>query len=204
MSAINLSTCRGRWLGFIGLALASAHAVAAESSPAVPPIDPFDYSYCGGKPVYPVIGYNFATSCGPRNQVALGRRGSLMWSFPSPDNTTVLHRGKRLLTTDELKRLSLLAEVAQLADPTVAPGGPVIYDLGIDFQGRPYKHVHTSFTDSYTPANELLRAMLVLVADTPVLPACAEVVKDFNPSLLPSERRAHQQAAAKPGVYADR
>jgi len=204
MSAKQVATSHSRWLGLVALALVSAHAVAAESSPTVPPIDPFDYSYCGGQPVYPVIGYNFSTSCGPRNQIALGRRGSLMWSFPSPDNETVLHRGKRLLGTEELKRLSLLAEVTQLADPTVATGGPVIYDLGIDFQGRPYRRVHTTFTDSYTPANELLRAMLALAADAPVLPICAEGVKDFNPTLLPSERRAHQQAAAIPGVYADR
>jgi hypothetical protein len=204
MSAIKRSTGRGRWWGLIGLVLASAQALASEPSQATPPIDPFDYGYCGGKPVYPVIGYNFATSCGPRNQVALGRRGSLMWSFPSPDNKTVLHRGKRLLTTEELKHLSLLAEVAQLADPTAVSGGPVIYDLGIDFQGRPYKRVHTTFTDGYTPANELLRAMLALVPDAPLLPGCAEIAKDFNPSLLPSERRVHQQAAATPGVYADR
>jgi hypothetical protein len=203
MSARQVSTGCGRWSWLI-IPVLVAQSVAAEPLPDAPPIDPFDYSYCGGKPVYPVIGYNFSTSCGPRNQVALGRRGSLMWSFPSPDSKTVLHRGKRLLTTEELKRLSLLAEVAQLADPTVALGGPVIYDLGIDFQGRAYKHVHTTFTDGYTPANELLRAMLALVPDSPLLPACAETATDFNPSLLPSERRAHQQAKAKPGVYVER
>ncbi|MBI5612199.1 MAG: hypothetical protein HY942_03890 [Gammaproteobacteria bacterium] len=186
------------------MALVTAQAVAAESAPVTPPIDPFDYSYCGGKPVYPVVGYNFGTACGPRNQLALGRRGSLMWSFPSPDNKTPLHRGKRLLGTEELKRLSLLAEVAQLADPTIVLGGPVIYDLGIDFQGRAYKRLHTTFTDGYTPANELLRAMLALVPDPPTLPACTEAAPDFNPSVVPSERRSDKHTAAKTDAYADR
>ncbi len=203
MSAKYVPTGRGRWLCLIGLALVAAQHAAAESLPDIPPIDPFDYSYCGGKPVYPVIGYNIATSCGPRNQVALGRRGTLMWSFPSTDNKTPLHHGKRLLTPEELKRLSLLAEVAQLADPTIVPGGPVIYELGIDFQGRTYKRMHTTFTDSYTPANELLRAMLALVPDQPLLPACAETVKDFNPTLLPSDRRPGPRTTA-PDSYAHR
>jgi hypothetical protein len=178
--------------------------MAAEDMPVNAPIDPFDYSYCGGKPVYPVIGYNFSSYCGPRNQVALGRRGSLMWLFPAADGRTVLYKGVRKLSDDELKRLSLLAEVAQLADPTIVGGGPVIYDLGIDFQGRSYKRMHTSFTDVYTPANELFRAMLALVPDQPLLPACAETVKDFNPTLPPVERRPSPQAAVKPGGYADR
>jgi hypothetical protein len=204
MPVTHVSTGSVRWLTLVGLALVAAQAAANEPAPVAPPIDPFDYSYCGGKPVYPVIGYNFSTSCGPRNQLALGRRGSLMWSFPSPDNKTPLHRGKRLLGAEELKRLSLLAEVAQLADPTIVLGGPVIYDLGIDFQGRAYKNLHTTFTDNYTPANELLRAMLALVSDQPTLPACPETVKDFNPSLVPSERRPDRQAATTAGAHADR
>jgi hypothetical protein len=177
--------------------------IAATEAPAVQPqapIDPFDYSYCGGQPVYPVIGYNFATFCGPRNQVALGRRGSLMWLFPAADGQTVLHQGKRKLSEEDLKRLSLLAEVAQLADPTTVRGGPVIYDLGIDFQGRSYKRIHTTFTDAYTPANELFRAMLALVPESPLLPACPGAAQDFNPTLLPADRRT----AVTPGAYVAR
>lgn len=205
MSVKKISTGRRRWLCIIGFALAAADGAAAESMsmPVTPPIDPFDYSYCGGKPVYPVIGYNFATYCGPRNQVALGRRGSLMWLFPAADGRTALYKGVRKLSDDELKRLSLLAEVAQLADPTIVGGGPMIYDLGIDFQGRPYKRMHTTFTDGYTPANELFRAMLALVPDQPLLPACAETAKDFNPTMLSADRRTDRRTTV-PGSYANR
>lgn len=193
------SVCR-KGLGLIGLACVLGSGVAAEPVPLASPIDPFDYSYCGGKPVYPVIGYNFATVCGPRNQVALGRRGSLMWLFPAADGQTVLHQGKRKLSTEELKRLSLLAEVAQFADPTIVRGGPVVYDLGIDFQGRSYKRIHTVFNDTYTPANELFRAMLALVFDQPLLPECPDAGKDFNPTLLPADRGT----AVTPGTYVAR
>jgi hypothetical protein len=189
------------WIFLAGLVLAAVETATAESSaPATPPIDPFDYSYCGGQPVYPVIGYNFATFCGPRNQVALGRRGNLMWLFPAADGRTARHQGARQLSEEELKRLSLLAEVAQLADPTTVNGGPVIYDLGIDFQGRSYKRIHTTFTDAYTSANKLVRAMLALVPDQPLLPGCAEAEKDFNPTLPPAERRT----AVTPGAYVAR
>jgi hypothetical protein len=200
MSAQQAAAGWRTWILRIGLVLAAVETVAAEPVAATPPIDPFDYSYCGGQPVYPVIGYNFATFCGPRNQVALGRRGSLMWLFPAADGRTVLHQGARLLSEEELKRLSLLAEVAQLADPTTVRGGPVIYDLGIDFQGRAYKRIHTSFTDAYTPANKLFRAMLALVPDQPLLPGCAEAEKEFNPTLPPAERRS----AVTPGAYVAR
>ena len=166
-------------------------AGAPAGQPAVTPtapIDPFDYSYCGGKPVYPVIGINFATACGPRNQIGLGRRGHLMWLFPprrAGDNPV---RGKQLLSEQELKRLSLLAEVVQIADPVPAAPGAVIYNLGINFQGRPDKRMRTPVSDTYTPANALFQAMLKLVPDAPVLPACEGALRDFDPTLHPAER----------------
>lgn len=178
-----------RWLFcLIGLAGIVVEAAAAETLPVSPPIDPFDYSYCGGKPVYPVIGFNFATACGPRNQIALGRRGSLMWLFPAADGKSVWHRGAQQLSAEELARLSLLAEVAQLAAAPPPATGEVIFNLGIDFQGRPYKRAHAALTPNYTPVNELFHAMLRLVPDAPLLPACAGALPDFDPTLPPAER----------------
>ena len=49
------------------------------------PIDPFDYNFCGGERVYPIVGVNISTACGPRNQIALGRRGKIMWFFPGSE-----------------------------------------------------------------------------------------------------------------------
>ena len=172
--------------GFVVLALTAAGA-CAETFPDKP-ADPFDYSYCGGKPVYPVIGYNFATVCGPRNQIAVGRRGQLMWLFPSVDGKTVLHQGVRKLSADELNRISLLAEVTQLAGSAGGSAGAVMYDLGINFSGRPNKREHAAFTADYTPANELLRTLLNLVPDAPPLPDCGEAATDFDPTLTPAQR----------------
>lgn len=154
------------------------------------PIDPFDYSYCGGKPVYPVIGFNFATACGPRNQIGLGRRGHLMWLFPPQRAGDSPVRGKQLLTEIELKRLSLLAEVVQIADPAPATPGAVIYSLGINFQGRPDKRLRAPVSDAYTPANALFQEMLKLVPDAPLLPVCEGALRDFDPTLHPAERVA--------------
>lgn len=154
------------------------------------PIDPFDYAYCGGKPVYPVIGFNFSTACGPRNQIALGRRGKLMWSFAGADGASIAHRGARHLTVDQLARLTLLAEVVQLADPPPAAFGPVMYDLGVDFQGRPYKRVHAAVSEAYTPANALFRELLALVPDAPLLPTCQGATRDFRPAPVPAGRTA--------------
>lgn len=183
------------WLAVLGVVIPGTAWTAgapAGQSPITPsaPIDPFDYSYCGGKPVYPVIGFNFATVCGPRNQIGLGRRGHLMWLFPPRREGDSPVRGKRLLTEPELKRLSLLAEVVQLADPAPAAPGAVIYSLGINFQGRPDKRMRTPLSDAYTPANALFQAMLTLVPDVPLLPACEGALRDFDPTLHPAERVA--------------
>ncbi|MGE5241664.1 MAG: hypothetical protein ACM3NI_08460 [Bacteroidota bacterium] len=177
--------------GFVVLALTVAGAYA-ETFPDKPG-DPFDYSYCGGKPVYPVIGYNFATVCGPRNQIAIGRRGQLMWLFPSADGRTMLHQGVRKLSADELNHISLLAEVTQLAATADGPAGQVMYDLGINFSGRPNTREHAAFTEHYTPANELLRTLLNLVPDAPLLPDCAELATDFDPTLTSSQRHLDPQ-----------
>lgn len=172
------------------LAMTGARAQAMDMSGAS--VDPFDYSYCGGKPVYPVIGFNFATYCGPRNQIALGRRGKLMWSFAGADGATIVHRGTRQLTDDELARLTLLAEVAQLAEVPAFRPDPVVYDLGIDFQGRPYKRVHGSGAGHGSSANTLFEAMRALVPDQPLLPACEGASPDFSPTRLPADRHAQR------------
>jgi hypothetical protein len=177
-----------RFCGLIACLFVFGSAHASDTPPLMP-IDPFDYGYCGGQPVYPVIGVNFASFCGPRNQVALGRRGKLMWVFPSADGRSAHAQGARHLSTEELKRLSLLAEVAQLADPTRSEADGLNYQMGIDFQGRPYKRLHAVLTPDYTPANELLRAMLALVPTQPLLPDCAPGARYYDPTLLPAERK---------------
>ncbi len=179
-------------LGMMVVGTAGAAGTPAGQASITPaaPIDPFDYSYCGGKPVYPVIGYNFATACGPRNQIGLGRRGHLMWLFPPRRDGDAPVRGKQLLTEAELKRLSLLAEVVQIADPPPAAPGAVIYSLGINFQGRPDKRLRAPVSDAYTPAHALFREMLKLVPDAPLLPVCEGALRDFDPTLHPVERVA--------------
>ncbi len=166
----------------------SASAAGAADAPVRRPVDPFDYSYCGGQPVYPVIGVNFSTFCGPRNQVALGRRGTLAWTFPSLDGERAHAQGTRKLSEEELKRLSLLAEVAQLADPTLVDADGVNYQMGIDFQGRPYKRLHAVLTASYTPANALFRTLLEMVPARPLMPDCAPTARFYDPTQLPAER----------------
>jgi len=179
---------RSLLVGAAVLAAFSGRAQAMELTGNVP-IDPFDYSYCGGKPVYPVIGFNFATWCGPRNQIGLGRRGRLMWLFPTADDQ--LHAsGNRLLTEDVLAELLLLAEAAQLAAPPVAAQGAVRYDLGINFTGRREKHAHGVLYASSDSVQALFDALKRLVPDQPLLPVCAEAPPDFSPTRLPQVRRA--------------
>lgn len=174
----------------LALLLMVETGVAQERPPVAAPIDPFDYSYCGGKPVYPVIGINFSTACGPRNQIAVGRRGKLMWLFPDEDGAGVHRRGMRQLSEAELARIMLLAEVAQLAPPPAFRAHPLVYDLGIDFAGRPYRRLHGSAATPLASANVLIETLRSLVPDAPLLPACDRRPDDFNPTLIPRERKA--------------
>ena len=174
----------------LALLLMAETSVAHERPPVAPPIDPFDYSYCGGKPVYPVIGINFSTACGPRNQIAVGRRGKLMWLFPTADGDGVHRRGVRQLSEAELARITLLAEVTQLAPPPAFRAHTLVYDLGIDFAGRPYRRLHGSAATPQASANALIEALRSLVPDAPLLPGCDRRPDDFNPTLVPRERQA--------------
>ena len=140
-------------------------------------------------PVYPVVGISFSTFCGPRNQLALGRYGTLMWLYPAMDGSKALHEGRRKLTERELKHLSLLAEVAQLADPVPPEPGVVNYRLGINFSGRATKRMHAVKDERYTPANKLFEAMLALVPDRPLLPDCSPAVGFFDHNQLPKDRQ---------------
>jgi hypothetical protein len=179
-------------LGWLMAMLLTPFAVLADETP---PSDPFDYSYCGGKPMYPVIGFNFSTYCGPRNQIALGRRGRLMWLFPTPEGH-VHARGERQLSAAELAELNLLAQAAQLAGPQPPVNGRVLYDMGINFSGQTNKRAHGALFGNTEPdsAQALFAAMQRLVTDKPLLPECKEAVADFSPTLLPKNR----QPKAKP------
>lgn len=154
------------------------------------PTDQYDYNYCGGVPVYPVIGVSFSTFCGPRNQVALGRYGTLMWLFPEPDGSKALLHGKRKLTQAELKRISLLAEVASLADPPMLQPGEVNYQLGINFPGRANKRLRGVQNTEYSPSQQLMEAMLELVPGKPAMPKCNIKADYFDPIQLPGKRQA--------------
>jgi len=175
-------------IGVISLVLSAAPTMASEST-SLSSRDPFDYSYCGGKPMYPVIGFNFGTFCGPRNQIALGRRGLLMWSFPTPEGN-VHARGQRQLSPAQLDRITLLAEAAQLAGTPAVVDGPVVYDLGINFSGRPYKRVHGALHRRKDSVQILFDAMQQMVPVTPLLPNCENAPPDFNPTKVPAERQA--------------
>lgn len=164
--------------------------VLAEEAAETPPSDPFDYSYCGGKPMYPVVGFNFSTFCGPRNQIALGRRGRIMWLFPTPDGR-VHARGERQLSVKELAELKLLAQAAQLAGAPTSTGGQVLYDMGINFSGQANMRAHGALGNS-TDADSvqaLFDGMQELVPDKPLLPGCTNTAKDFSPTLLPKNRQ---------------
>lgn len=153
------------------------------------PTDPYDYNYCGGVPVYPVIGVSFSTFCGPRNQIAVGRYGTLMWLFPEPDGSKALLQGTRQLSVKELKHLSLLAEVVHLADPLTPQPGKVNYQLGINFPGRANKPIRGVLDARYSPAKELFEAMLELVPGKPALPECNVEAMFFDPIQLPGKRK---------------
>ncbi len=172
-----------------GLAIVTTVSVYSAADTPARPIDPFDYSYCGGQPLYPVIGINFATYCGPRNQIALGRRGTLMWLFATADGRKVLAQGRRSLTALELKRLSLLAEAAQLAGPPMLHPGAVNYQLGINFPGQASRRIQAVLDDRPNTANALFRAMLAAVPAAPALPMCRESPGYFDPTRPAGQRK---------------
>ena len=169
------------------------------------PIDPFDYNFCGGERVYPIVGVNFSTACGPRNQVALGRRGKLMWFFPGA-NDAQSYKGQYKLSKEQLTRLSTLAEVAKITDNPEPQPYRVLFKMGINFSARQPKYIYAAFTDEYTPSNELLRLMLSMVPMTerPNLPDCGLALSLFDPTLNIQQRAAspissdHYKVATQP------
>lgn len=154
------------------------------------PIDPFDYNFCGGERVYPIIGVNFSTSCGPRNQVALGRRGKLMWFFPGTDADIQTYKGNYKLNKEQLFALSAMAEVAKMTDNPEPQPYPVLYKMGINFSARRPKYIYAAYTSEYTPSNELLKLMLsmVPVTEQPNLPDCGLSLSLFDPTLNIQQR----------------
>ncbi len=151
-----------------------------------------DFAFCGGVPEYPVIGVNFATFCGPRNQIALGRRGQLMWSFPEVDSQRVRHQGVRKLAEEELAELQMLAEAAQVAAPPLPVAGTVRYDLGISFVGRPIQQADGALVPDGSSAMALIDALRRLTPAAPLLPDCRDAPPEvaFDPTRLPAERHA--------------
>lgn len=177
-------TCRSLGLAFL-LCLPS---VAAPQDPAAT----IDYGFCGGKPVYPVVGFSFSTFCGPRNQIMLGRRGQLMWTFPEADSLRVRHQGVRELTEAQLAELQLLAEAAQIASPPAPSAGTARYELGISFVGRPIQRADGALAPDGSSAMALIEALRRLTPDAPLMPKCRNAPPPhvaFNPRLLPAERR---------------
>lgn len=153
------------------------------------PIDPFDYNFCGGERVYPIVGVNIATACGPRNQIALGRRGKLMWFFPGDEKRST-YKGSMKLSKEQLTRLSILAEVTKVTDSIDPVPSKLIYKMGINFSGRRPKYVYSSFQETYSPSNELLNQMMSLVpaTDKPYFPDCGTTLTVFDPTLHQNAR----------------
>ena len=164
-------------------------AMAASVTDQDKPSDPFDYNFCGGERVYPIVGVNIATACGPRNQVALGRRGKLMWFFPGSNNRKS-YKGQIKLSKEQLARLSVLAEVAKITDTIKARPSKLIYKMGINFSGRKPKYIHASFDDTYTPSNALLKQIMSLVPESekPYFPDCGQTLTVFDPTLHQNDR----------------
>jgi hypothetical protein len=153
------------------------------------PHDPFDYNFCGGERVYPIVGVEFSTICGPRNMVALGRRGKIMWFFPSADGKMEnSKKGQYKLSDMQLLRLSMLAEVTQISPPAKPVAARVQYKLGVNFSGRPFSAVHTGLTEKYLPSSQLLKSILELVPDQPDLPDCSGPLQVFDPIKTRIER----------------
>lgn len=166
-----------------------ATAIHAENET---PADPFDYNFCGGERVYPIVGVNFSTSCGPRNQVALGRRGKLMWFFPGTADGAQSYKGQYKLSKEQLAKLSMMAEVAKVTDNPEPQPYRILYKMGINFSARQPKYIYAAYTDEYTPSNELLRLMLSMVPMTelPNLPECGLTLSLFDPTLNIQQRTA--------------
>lgn len=148
------------------------------------PIDPFDYNFCGGERVYPIIGVNFSTACGPRNQVALGRRGKLMWLFPAGPGRSRSYNGQFKLNKEQLFILSTLAEVAKITTNPKPVPHKILYRMGINFSARLPKHIFAAATKEYTPSNKLFEEMLSMVPDSakPSLPECNQKLSLFDPT----------------------
>jgi hypothetical protein len=182
-----MRTAKGKIFAGVALALLGVLCSHAAVSLDEKPIDPFDFNFCGGERVYPIVGVNIATACGPRNQIALGRRGKISWSFPAYASEPA-REGSFRLTDEQLGKLSLLAEVTQVASPPETVSAPVMYKLGINFSARRPAFVYAPLTDKYTPANSLLQAMLELVPDHPRLPDCEGVQGLFDPTLHREDR----------------
>jgi hypothetical protein len=162
------------------------------------PADPFDYNFCGGERVFPIVGAEFSTVCGPRNMVALGRRGKIMWFFPSSDGKPEHSRkGQYRLNDAQLLKLSMLAEVAQVSPSPKPVAVGVQYKLGINFSGRPYRTMHTGFTEKYLPGTRLLKAILALIPDKPELPECSGLPRIFDPIKTRIEREHEHRVSRK-------
>lgn len=172
----------------ISLLLLAALPVWAQKDSNDKPSDPFDPNFCGGERVYPRIGVNFGTVCGPRNTVTVGRRGLFEWFFDSMDNKKPL-QGKKMLTKKLLREITLMAEVAMITDPVPAQPEKIIYVMGFDFSGRNPKTFKTAFNSRQTPSNELLRKLLSLVPEgqKPDLPECG-IRMIFDPTLHHDDR----------------
>ena len=173
--------------------------VTVAHSESETPTDPFDYNFCGGERVYPIVGVNFSTACGPRNQVALGRRGKLMWFFPGTDDTQS-YKGQYKLSKEQLAKLSTMAEVAKITDNPEPQPYRILYKMGINFSGRQPKYIYSAFTDEYTPSNELLKMMLSMIpmTDQANLPECGLTLSVFDPTLNSQERN---HVPEKPAPY---
>jgi len=184
------------------LALLSALWVCVAVAADDEPINPFDYNFCGGERVYPIVGVNIATACGPRNQIALGRRGKISWIYPAhgaePEKS-----GSYRLTDEQLAKLSLLAEVVMVSDYQQPDHGRVLYKMGINFSARKPAYVYASLTDEYTPGNKLLQAMQSHVPDEPKLPECPDSPSLFDPTMRMEDRlqlmNASGQSVDPPG-----
>jgi len=163
------------------------------------PSDPFDYNFCGGERVYPIVGVNIATACGPRNQIALGRRGKLMWFFPGNKDART-YKGQMQLSKAQLTQLSILAEVAKVTDSMKPRPSKLIYQMGINFSGRRPKYIYTSYEDIYTPSNELLKTMLSMVpaSEIPHFPDCNQELTVFNPTLNQEARNKQRAETGQP------